>query len=366
MRDTLIFSIPTNWTDTLLAEMSALPVDEIYGALPSTPVGSGRAAGILPDVDRPHARSHIRAARESGFDFNYLLNGACLGNRECLPGFRAALFDHVSWAVDCGVTSVTVANLFVLEFVKHHFPALRVRTSIFFMPGNLPTLKRLVDSGADAITLTQADNRDFRYLEQVRKSVDADIWLLANVACAYDCPALVYHANSAGHDSQADLETPCGPNTYPILSCTRNKLSSGMGLLRARWIRPEDLSVYESFGFNRFKLAGRDADTGWMATAAAAYANRRYEGNLTDILDGFHYLAAWRRRAGNIPFRMPYVDNRKLGGFIDHFVGGRCTDSCDRCGYCETRAADAVTLHRAENQAFLAVVEAYAETKRMV
>ena len=257
-----------------------------------------------------------------------------------------------------------MANIYVLDFVKTHFPALKVKTSIFMPATNLPTLRRLKASGADAVTLRQGDNRSFALLKKVRRCIDGEIWLIANLACAYDCPALSYHANASAHDSQELDRSDVGANTYPILTCTLEKLSCARQLIRARWIRPEDLSVYEKMGFDRFKLAGRDAGTDWILNTAAAYARGAWDGNLAEILDGFHYLRAWQRRAGNIPFYMPYIDNRRLNGFIDHFVSNRCTDACDECGYCDRAARAAVELHKEENQAFIDVIDAYAQSKK--
>jgi collagenase-like PrtC family protease len=360
----VLLSVPTDWTDALLDGIRKLPVVELYGSLPATVTGGGRSAKILPDVTRDTARAHISRARDQGLEFNYLVNGACLGNREVLPEFKRALYDHLSWVAEAGVETVTVANIFVLDFVRTHFPALKVKTSIFMLATNLPTLRRLRASGADAVTLAQGDNRRFGLLKKLRRYIDGEIWLIANLACAYDCPALAYHANASAHDSQEPARDDAGANTYPILTCTLEKLRDARQLIRARWIRPEDLSVYEEMGFDRFKLAGRDAGTDWILNTAAAYAGRAWDGNLAEILDGFHYLRGWQRRAGNIPFQMPYIDNRRLDGFIDHFAANRCTDACDECGHCDRAARAAVALHREENQAFIDVIDAYAQSKR--
>ena len=358
------FSVPTNWTFDLISKIGMYPVSELYGALPVTPAGSGRSAKILPDIDRDMAKLHIQRTLDKGWGFNYLLNGVCSGNRETSPSFREALFEHLNWVVASGVTTVTVANLFMLDFVKTHFPKLSIKTSIFVAPLNVRTIQKLAQMGVSAVAIKQADNRNFDFLKKVKRAVDVELWLLTNVACAYDCPALVYHANASGHDSCGDMRLTDGPNTYPILKCTVNKLSDASGLVRARWIRPEDIEVYEALGYESFKLAGRDAPTGWIVKVLDAYANRRYDGNLTDILDGFHYLNEWQRRMGNLPFQLPLLENRKLDGFLNHFTAGKCTDLCDECGYCARISKQAVSLFDRDNQSFIEVIDAYAESKR--
>ena len=358
------FSVPTNWTDELIFRIGNYPVSELYGALPVTPVGSGRSTKILPQIDKEKAKAHVRRTLDNGWGFNYLLNGVCLGNRETSPAFREALYNHLVWAVASGITSVTVANLFLLDFIKTHFPGLSIKTSIFMAPINVSTIKKLAQLGASAIAIKQGDNRNFEFLKKAKQAVDAELWLLANVACAYDCPSLTYHANASGHDSCGDEQLKSGANTYPILSCTANKLTDAPGLVRARWIRPEDLSVYEAHGYHSFKIAGRDAPTEWIEKVLGAYAARRYDGNLTDILDGYHYLNSWQRRMGNMQFRLPLLDNQKLNGFINYFSEGHCSELCDDCGYCQQASERAVTMFHGENQSFIDVIGAYAESKR--
>ena len=64
----------------------------------------------------------------------------------------------------------------------------------------------------------------------------------------------------------------------------------------SRWIRPEDLHVYEALGVKEFKIIDRSRSTAWLLRATKAYASRRYDGNLLDILSlemlgdpcGFH------------------------------------------------------------------------------
>ena len=125
------FNVPTNWTDELLERVAAYPVAELYGSLPQTLTGGGRAAKILPAVTPNDAAAHIARVRNGGISFDYLLNAACFGNRETEPAFRKALHGHIQWAQDLGVEIITVATPFLLEFIKTHFPALKVKLSIF-------------------------------------------------------------------------------------------------------------------------------------------------------------------------------------------------------------------------------------------
>jgi collagenase-like PrtC family protease len=357
------FSVPTNWTDELIDGIADLPVVELYGSLPETATGGGRAAKVLPRLTERQAARHIHRVHEQGVAFNYLVNGTCFANRETEPAFRRELFDHLQWVSSLGVESITLSNPFLLDFAKTHFPSLKVRLSVFSLVASVESAVQYREAGVDAITLTHTVNRDFAFLEKARGALDFDLWLLANVACVFDCSSTVYHANTSSHDSQSWQETLGGANTYPLLGCTLKRLTEARQLVRARWIRPEDLHVYEEKGYGLFKLAGRDTSTDWILNALRAYAARRYEGNLAEILDGFHYLPSWRQRAGNVSFEIPHIDNRELDGFLDHFAAGRCTEVCSACHYCDRTAERVVTLHREGNQQFIDVLSAFKESK---
>jgi len=72
---------------------------------------------------------------------------------------------------------------------------------------------------------------------------------------------------------------------------------------------PEDLSLYEEMGYDRFKVVERDLPTPVMVSRVRAYAERRYDGNLLDLVqpyafqgtdggDMWRYLPGKRRKAG--------------------------------------------------------------------
>jgi hypothetical protein len=75
-------SIATNFDDGLLDAISEYPVKEVFGKLSSDPIGGGRASFTLPPLSRRRFERHVEKARSRGIGFNYLLNPACMDNRE--------------------------------------------------------------------------------------------------------------------------------------------------------------------------------------------------------------------------------------------------------------------------------------------
>ena len=170
-----------------------------------------------------------------------------------------------------------------------------------------------------------------------------------------------------------------------MLFCVDYRLREPVNLVRANWIRPEDLHHYESMGYTSFKIVERNTPTPELLRRVHAYANRRYDGNLLDLVLPFAYPeeayqdAAAReayslRRAVRYFFkpgqinvtRIPLLvelgkrlglmyprrgapkmvlDNRKMDGFIDRFLKTSCIDQdCEECRYCHGFAERALSI----------------------
>jgi hypothetical protein len=154
--------------------------------------------------------------------------------------------------------------------------------------------------------------------------------------------------------------------------------------IKAAWIRPEDLGVYESMGYTTFKLLERGIPSSVLLQRVKAYSERRFTGNLADLLlsHGFsepvpresmwnlrHFLKPLQVN----PFKLrPLLDLAEMQGmlspleespiqvdaasipqdFLDGFRKRDCASlDCRTCGYCEGIATQAVSVspeYRAE------------------
>ncbi|MBI5500686.1 MAG: hypothetical protein HY907_10630 [Deltaproteobacteria bacterium] len=372
-------SVAANWDLALLDGLARIPeVTSVYAKLPFDPVGGGRAAAVLPRVDWDAAAAYVRAAHERGLGFCYLLNAPCLANLEQTGEGQERILAFVRRLVDAGVDSVSIANLTLVALVRRNFPELPVRGSVLSWPTSFPRLKYQESLGVDPLLLPYSDfNRDFEALARIRAGLSCGIQLFANIACIHQCQYLAEHACSVGHASQEDLR---GRESHALLDsylwrCTRRRLMEPELILMSRWIRPEDIAVYEALGYDEFKIIDRSRSTAWLLRAAGAYAARRYDGNLLDIISlemlgdaaGFHHDIAAQARA-----RLPgmgarerrlllrqlqlrervlsleiVVDNTALSGFLEGFRKIPCaTTFCDDCRYCHRWAERALRYDR--------------------
>ncbi|MBU4262456.1 MAG: U32 family peptidase [Proteobacteria bacterium] len=374
-------SVAANWDIELLEGLAEIPeATSIYAKLPFDVVGGGRAGMVVPLVDWDSAVAYIRAAHERDLSFCYLINAPCLGNLEQTREGKKQILEFIGQLVDIGVDSVSIANLAVISLVRHHFPHLAIRGSVLSWPTNLSRLKYQESLGVDPLIIPYSEfNRDFKMLAKIRSGLSCGMQLFVNVSCIYNCSYLAEHACSVGHASQSAQNTRQVGFflDFYLWQCTRRRLLHPELFLMSRWIRPEDLHVYEAMGFDEFKIIDRSRSTSWLLRAVKAYADQRYDGNLLDILSlemlgdpvGFHSdiddqvrerMRYYGKEERQLMLRMLKlrrrlltmeisIDNAELTDFLSGFQKIRCAEMyCGDCRYCHRYAERAVRYDRTE------------------
>jgi collagenase-like PrtC family protease len=362
----MYFSIAANWDLELLDRLKGTPVKSLYGQMWGDPLGGGRMSLFIPKVGKKEVASFIAEARKRKIGFNYLVNSTCLDNQEFSRKGYKKIREHLEWISSTGADMVTVTLPFLLQMVKKDFPNLKVCVSSFCRIQNTQLARYWEDLGADKIVLPERIGRDFQALRLIREAVDCELELIANHCCLFQCPLDLHHRNMVSHGSQDGH--PCGgfAPDYCKVACQRIKLVDPTEIIKARWIRPEDVPEYEALGINCLKLIERFRGTESLMKITHAYEQRSYKGNLVELLSlpqkGAFLapnLEVLQRTDLIEPEKMkevmdvlkePFpgkidIDNEKLNGFLDFFKKIDCfhTD-CKRCGYCERMTRKAVAI----------------------
>ncbi len=151
-------------------------------------------------------------------------------------------------------------------------------------------------------------------------------------------------------------------------------------LIKAGWIRPEDIGFYETLGFEHFKLLERGIPSAELLKRVRAYSERRFAGNLEELIlpYGFKqppekpklWLLRHFLRPGQVnPLKLKplyammksqgmlfaldrnpfHIDATKIpADFVQGFEQRCCAHlACAECRYCEDIAKDAVTIDAA-------------------
>jgi len=363
------FHVATNWDLALIDELAQYPVSGVYGVSDHTIVGGGRPSFLLQKVTEDDVADYIQKIHQKGMEFSYLLNAPCMNNMEYDPHYHKEILNYLQWISDIGVDSVTVTIPFLMQLIKEQFPKLKIRVSTIAHVNSVNRAMFYENLGADEITLGVMINRDFKTLEQIQKAVKCKIIVLLTDGCLYQCPFRHYHYNTLGHASQTYQQFERKYIDTCILNCSIIKFSDPTEVIKARWVRPEDLSHYEAIGIDNFKIAGRRMSTQWITRSVKAFSSRKYEGNLIDIIQGFSMsFGGLEQKDPNVKLTETIgeesksklvIDNTKLDGFIDFFKKQNCLAMCNECNYCEEWAKKAIKLNKDESQSYVESIKLY-------
>jgi len=359
--------VPTNWDPDLILPLSRLEAEvQLYGVLPTSMIGSGGRGADNVHMAENQVEEYIERAHSAGLKFDYILNAPSMVNMEWDENTHRELLEQIRWITSMGVDSVTVSIPYLIELIKRQFPQLDVRVSTIAHVSSVARAKLFESLGADSITLDINVNRDFTLLKAIRSAVNCGLTVLLNNLCLYQCPYEYYHHDTLGHASQSYNPLNGYYEDYCVLRCTLDRLWDMSQAIKCRWVRPEDIHVYEEIGIDMFKTSGRSMPTERILNAATAYSSRRYQGNLYDILNvitpkvGFgnsDLPGVQNNVIGSLP-RL-YIDNQALEGFIDFFKKQDCLSGCSHCDYCQRIANKVIQFDREEVDEYVAMLNAY-------
>jgi collagenase-like PrtC family protease len=349
--------VSTNWDPTLPNLLKDYPVTYIYGKLADDVVGGVRPSFLLPQVSREDIAAHVKAIHAEGIKFTYLLNTTCLNNVHYTREGYGQIRELLDWISEIKVDSVTVGFPYLMKLIKEHYPQLEIKVSSVCRVNTVTRAKQYEDLGVGEIIVDEMLNRDFETLKAINDAVNIPIEVIANPCCVWECAQQLEHVNHDGHASQSHSHDNYCYMQYPYMICTSQKLLEPVNLLKARWIRPEDLAIYEEIGISRFKIVERFKTSDAIGLAVKAYSDRSYDGNLVDLLTlpnqgsylppNFDYFnkpdkinmekVAMVADLMNFSFRdVVQIPNKKLEGFIKFFQNHDCRrSSCEECGYCQ-------------------------------
>ena len=359
-------SVATNFENGLLDKISSYPVEDVYGKLTGDCVGGGRASYTTQGIGFRNLKNHIACAHKNRIKFNYLLNTACLGNREWTRKGKHAIRRLLDRLSDTGVDSITVSIPYLAELIKKNYPHFFLKIGIFANIDSPERARFWEGLGADMLTLESFSiNRNFPLLEAIKESVSCRLQLILNFTCLPRCAMQPYHMTGLSHASNTKDRAPFFD--YSVLKCTSMLLKEPGLLIKSQWIRPEDIKHYLAIGYSDFKILERNAPTDVLADRVRAYTEGASPQNLLVLLQPFGFPEKTRTERGwflkyFFPFlkeplgfrdvrrllerrgllyplkEMPVLlDSAKIpDDFLEEIRTRDCSliGGCSRCGYC--------------------------------
>lgn len=348
--------VMTNWDEGFLDGLDSKVVKWVSGRLPRDSVGG---SSVLPEnmikkINKRGVEKYIKQIHSRKFKFNYLLDGHCTSNKEYSWYGANKMLETIKWISDSGADGVTVVLPHLVQIIKKDYPHLKVGFGGSRIIWELTRVKYYDSAGVSWIILHASSHRSFRLLKALRNAVKCELWLVANTGCLLSCNFGYDHDNFVSHAS--NYTAPFAYTDYFNLNCNKMMLERTEELIKCPWIRPEDLSIYESLGYDKFIIQSNTPKTEDLVNIITAYKNRQYNGNLLDILSAMGKKIC-QGRNGSPENGAPFVDNRRLDNVIDFFVGKEeeCfMKLCKECRYCRDIADKAVIFsHSKRGKALL-------------
>ncbi|MCG7934253.1 MAG: hypothetical protein JAY68_06360 [Candidatus Thiodiazotropha taylori] len=305
------FSVPAHISAPLLTDVvrnqhevpGRAVVDEAYGCLSSSILGHGRSTkSVVPVESLQEVKAYRDKIQGYGVSFSYLLNAPYKSTRvNSNEAFR-----HVVDVIETVCPdSVTVSSLEIARMVREVDPAMDITISTI---AGIQCPKELIpylNIQPRTIVPHHDLGKDFDKLGVLCKFAHGegiDIRLLVNESCIYKCRKRSAHYKHLASGMNDDVFQGW---------CNQLKYDSPALWLESGWIRPEDISLFQSrFGIRYFKISGRAKPVSWLEETVSAYVQGTYSGNLVRLLAT---TPPWTTE----PWNEMFVDNGSLQGFLD-------------------------------------------------
>ena len=268
----------------------------------------------------------LKFCRSKGLALDLLVNATCYGDTALTPVQREEYFGHLKELSSFGLMPeiVTTTSPYIATITKKFDASVDRRASVNMRLNSTLAMEYVAET-FDSFYICRDLQRDLptvKMFAEWGKKNGKSICMLANSGCLRYCPWQTFHETLLAHDFrhiQGEMRKLDLPSTLCVGIVQSKQYEE---ILRASWIRPEDLYQYEPY-ISVFKLSTREADRPDLILQA--YTSRSFNGDLLLLLDpGFSFMVR------------PYVfDNKEFPKeWSEGKIAGRCAADCTHCGKC--------------------------------
>ena len=307
-----------------LAEQYAPFLQEVYFPWPG--LLSAREITGDPAPLRKHVIDDMRFCRSKGLKLDLLVNATCYGDKALTAAQREDYFSNLKELSAQGIMPeiVTTTSPYIAILSKKFDASIDRRASVNMRMNSTLALEYIADQ-FDSFYLCRDLQRDLptvKIFSDWAKKNGKKMCMLANSGCLRDCPWQTFHETLLAHNFihiQPEMAKLGLPSTLCVGTIQAKQYEE---ILRASWIRPEDLNRYEPY-VSVFKLSTREADRPDLILKA--YTSGAFDGDLLLLLDpGFSFF-----------IRPNIFDNKAFPKeWSEGKIAGRCASNCTHCGKC--------------------------------
>lgn len=357
------YSIPANYTEEhvkkLKNELDIIKKKEykgdyivdIYGSLPYSYIGQTRFPEDIPDISLDTLEWYISKIHKINIPFYFVANNPWSHARERTNEGRNAIFKEIKALIDIGIDGMILANPYLIKLIHDNFPELKITASTNLNITSYNTIKNYIDFGAQYIVFGRDANRNFSLLKKLIQYFSDNLIILANTSCLLFCPLKFYHPLITGQVSMIDINS----NNIKITKrdlldgdfcfkyCMNEIANHPESILKATWIRPEDVIHYEKIGLKFLKIQGRTMSVDDQLSVLRGYFKRK-----TPNDDLFFIWPNYRESLLKFINNNPSPERTKFNfeiknselekyGFFKYFLSSKkdCREGCDGCHHCK-------------------------------
>lgn len=303
-------------------------IEAIYFPIPSRYMGSGRDIlqgekyiNEIPEI--------IKKCKTLNIGSELLMNATCEGATSFKESFSPEFFDYLRKLKDLGLASIIVTNPTHISKIRKQIKDIMIESSVNCYVKTVEHALYLRDLGVDILTIDRDINRDIPLIKQIKERTRLKIKIMLNEGCLRNCPFRNIHYNYLSHpveksDFQKRLffDNPC----FSIYSKNPLKIFS------IPFVTPNAIEHYNNI-VDYYKLSTRVFTTSRIESCLKAYINRKFSGNLLDILDspGLSYFTF-----------INYAAVKNNGYFENMF---KCSNNCADCDFCNKLFKEAVVIN---------------------
>jgi hypothetical protein len=301
----MTFIIDGDYNPELVAQINEqnLPVSHIIVHVPDNPLGNGSV--FLPQ-NQPSFKEFEEYSRH--IQKNELipiagLDSTCQGNLEAHVEQYHAITSIFKDLIDMGYTNFLVSSPNNVGLINEQFSSMNIYLAYSQYVTSLNKAKIFFEIGASTITLHPDIIRDFYALENFLKlklslenTTHLDYLLPLNIGCNWGCIQWYQHHNLQSHRTMKSSLFPDQENIsdiedeydYPMLYCWKKRLQNPENILKAGWIAPTNIKMYEDLGYENFLLFTHDFSTEKTIKIIRSYMNKTLDSNFSDFINFAH------------------------------------------------------------------------------
>lgn len=277
-----------------------LPISHVIAHVPKNPIGNGSIflPKISPTIEE--FEEYTEVLQDNNITPIAGIDSTCQGNLEAHMEQYKASCSLLETLKELKYENLLVSSPNNIGFFKEHFPSAKIFLSYSQYVTSTNRGKILFDIGADSIILHPDIVRYFKVLKNLIKlkqsfikSREIESILPLNIGCNWGCIHWYQHHNLQSHrtinspvfSNQEDISGIDDEFDYPLLYCWKDRLKNPENLLKAGWISPSNIELYENLGFKTYILFTSGFSTGKIVDIIKNYQEKTLTMDLNEILN---------------------------------------------------------------------------------